>query len=435
MIVNKKIKKILYIAICIVQINTTIQAMMTIGSRVAQNSVQVATPALAVAVPQLLNNLSSSPLFNRNHNTDINANYKPQVKNYTHQQKPQYPAATSHQFKPTHIQQQRSFSTAITNFDEADWDAPRTHEEIIKFLDIQFAGQFDANANIAKIAWPMQGYSYQKIMHIMHEAQNSSSTQTINMNSFYAAINNDVNGPKKPTTISLPNNKGVMVKTPDKVVAYHEAGHAVAELYNSTGYIVSMATAENYRVLEGFITRISGHAQQPIPKHIINTMIMRLAGIVTEQVFGIGYDTKMLTDPDEILTFLSAEHAHGDIEKFMESSIKILKQQNNLTQQQVRNLTVQVYQITYQFIASHKPEIQQLAESMMKKGTIYEDEIYSLPGAYKPLYKFEHGPLPEKLADQYIYRGQPNPYGYDAQGNYVGEEGYRDKDGNLQEID
>ena len=298
--------------------------------------------------------------------------------------------------------QSRLFSTSKS--DDMNLDAIPSYGEIIEFIENNFSHFFDRDVNISKIAWPLQGFSYQAIIDIV-QGNIDNNPSKISQNSWYNVLQSMLHGPKKPQTISLPNNQGVLLMPQRKEVAYHEAGHLVAELYNPTGHIITMATAEEHRDLEGSVTRVNLDGEQLIEKHIINSMIMFLAGSVTEQVFGIDQSSEMIIDEDKLYNFFMNNVAGGDFKRF-QSLIMILVKKNKLNDRERDDLCIRIYRDTYEFILQHKAEIKKFADLLIEKGTLYEDEIYDIVNKSKPLYKFEHGPLPKEYADQYFYRKQ-----------------------------
>jgi hypothetical protein len=146
------------------------------------------------------------------------------------------------------------------------------------------------------------------------------------------------------------------------------------------------------------------------------------------------FDNEMLTDKSQILSLLANGGARDDMQK-----VEHMIQQLTQNKQEAQNMLIGFYQATYTFLCNYKKAIKTLAQAALnsKSLTLSEKEIFEILRAPAPLERWEHGPLQEKFKNHYQFRQspQPNSYGYDAKGNYVGEDGYRDKNGNLQEID
>jgi hypothetical protein len=136
-------KKILLITMCILHINSTTFTMMT--SRLTPQYARVGNQALSVAVPQLLNNLSTGPLFNQNQTAAPNSNYNPQVKSYDNQpQVPKYSTPTNNYAKFD----QGSVAKNLPQQPVIDIDKAFRDAEIDEIQDTQTADQQPADQNM-----------------------------------------------------------------------------------------------------------------------------------------------------------------------------------------------------------------------------------------------------------------------------------------------
>jgi hypothetical protein len=341
-----------------------------------------------------------------------------------------YPMVPSQAMMPQNIQR-RSFSS-----DVASLDAVPNDEQRYTFLEQNFKKELDSSLNVLQVSRALGGFSYQQIADVMSQAQElakQNNVQKMSMKNFYDTLADIAFSAKISKRIELADKNGVMIVAPEKRVAIHEAAHTVVELYFSSGYVIPLVSAESRKNNAGVTARIVAYAHNPyIKQHLINSIMMALAGITAEQVFALGYSPKMLTNTTEIFDFIQHPTAAGDVQAINEL-LRQLKAEEKPTTQEIQDLIVRCYQAVYKFITEHKQEIQELGDKLEAHGTLYEQDIYT--NKPKPLFDFEQGPLPQEHALQYINRRQAFTYGFDNNGNYVGESGVRDQFGNLEELD
>ena len=166
-------------------------------------------------------------------------------------------------------------------------------------------------------------------------------------------------------------------------------------------------------------------------------IIIGLAGTVGEQIFDTyhyqSYSDKMLTDKNEIFTFLSSrigahEGPSSDFEQAKELAKDIALNQKTSQEnldEKIKEIIADCYIKTYELISQNKDKVEKLANTAMKKGTLHEDEIYDTVNIPRPLHDFEHGAMTEKeMANLGQYRFIE-----------AAKDESRDKNGNLIEID
>jgi len=325
---------------------------------------------------------------------------------------------------------QRAFSGTF------DFDAIPNDAQRLKFLEQNFGQKLDPKLTALEVNRALGSFSYKNIVDVMNDAEQLQAQQGLSKMSkviFYDTLADFVFSSKISRNVELAEKKGVMISPIDKRVAIHEAGHVLVELYFSSGFIIPVVSAQSRERVAGVTAKILAYSNKPyIQKHLIYSIMMAVAGITAEQVFGIGYAPKMLTNKAEIFNFLQHSTAAGDIQAVHEL-LQQLKDQENPTTQEIEDLIVRCYQDVYRFFTQHKQEVEELAQQLEKDGSVYEQDIYK--NKSRPLFDFEQGPLPQEHALHYIHRGQGFTYGFDDQGNYVGESGIRDQFGNLEELD
>ncbi len=211
--------------------------------------------------------------------------------------------------------------------------------------------------------------------------------------------------------ITIHYKKGML-----RSIALHEASHAIAAInVQLPSFVSTLTIARSSFIINSpsyAHSRISYTDQQRLKRIIIN-----LAGTVGEQIFDTyryqGYSSAMITDKDEIYTFLSSRiGVKGDMEDAMHTARQIAYNQG-FTQEdledKVKEIIADCYVQTYKLISKNKLVIEKLADAAMQKGTLHEDEIYEIADVARPLHSFEHGAMTESesaMLGQYRFPDQ-----------------------------
>lgn len=278
--------------------------------------------------------------------------------------------------------------------------------------------------------------------------------------------------------------------------ALHEASHALAQIESSIPFFVSTVTVEPRPGYDGCMYPSLSYRNIGVNslsnQQNLQSIIVSLAGTVGEQIFDTyryqGYSHEMLTDTNKIYDFLSSRiGAGGDFKHAVKYATGIAKNEgyrDPYIGARVKEIIADCYIKTYKLISANKDIIEKLADAAMEKGTLHEDEIYAIVDKPRPLHDFEQGAMTESESatfSQYRFPEQKinakaavdaikispqnnvsasmnatiknnstsgitpendvvsdaskQKYEYDAQGKYVGNEGYRNEKGELLEVD
>ena len=279
-------------------------------------------------------------------------------------------------------------------------------------------------------------------------------------------------------------------------IALHEASHALAQIESSIPFFVSTVTVEPRPGFLGFMYPNSSYRNIGVNslsnQQLLQEVIIFLAGTVGEQVFDTyryqGYSHEMLTDTNRIYDFLSSRIGAGRDFKYTLDYARYIAicegYRDPYIGARVKEIIADCYIKTYKLISANKDVIEKLADAAMEKGTLHEDEIYAIVDKPRPLHDFEQGAMTESESaafSQYRFPEQKinakaavdaikispqnnvsasmnatiknnstsgitakndvvpdaikQKYEYDAQGKYVGNQGYRNEKGELLEVD
>lgn len=181
-----------------------------------------------------------------------------------------------------------------------------------------------------------------------------------------------------------------------RIVAWHEAGHAIAMIHNDTAALVNHISIQpqQFTNLQGKSVHAQGHVicmqTNDIHKSVEefeNHIISALAGAAAEQ---ITQSQSMLMHPQQIMQFLSHPSYATDMHLACMYAKEIVTIQTfqlftpQQIEQKIKDIIVTMYARTYRFIAQHKDEVKKMAEQLLRQQTLSSDEAYDFIGAEKP---------------------------------------------------
>ncbi|MBV8660588.1 MAG: hypothetical protein JO129_00365 [Candidatus Dependentiae bacterium] len=193
---------------------------------------------------------------------------------------------------------------------------------------------------------------------------------------------------------------------PLQILAYHEAGHAVAFAHNYSLNVIEDANIQ-YNENQGCcVTNTGTYFIKKNNQELENEIMANLAGSISEQVYK---SEKMISNQKDILNFLSAYQYSGDMQFVKEDAHSMIMQKSpDLDEKQINtkidSTIAKLYKQTYKFLTHNKNDVKKIADALLEKQKLSGDEIYNLLDIPKPLMYFEHGPLPEKYKSDYELR-------------------------------
>ncbi|MFI5186988.1 MAG: ATP-dependent zinc metalloprotease FtsH, partial [Chitinophagales bacterium] len=271
--------------------------------------------------------------------------------------------------------------------------------------------------DIHKLAEQTPGFAGADIANVCNEAALIAARkgkEAVEMEDFQDAVDRVIGGLEKKSKIILPEEK--------KIIAYHEAGHAICGWYLEHAYPLLKVTI----VPRG--TAALGYAQYtPKEQYLYNTdqlmdqVCMTLGGRASEELFFNKISTGAQNDLQQITRIAYAMvTVYGMNEKVGNVSFYDPQQENAFTKpyseetskiidEEVRKLIDEAYERTKALLREKKPQVEKLAEALLEKEVLFQSDVESLIG--KRPYEEKKSLDPEHVAE--VSEGVP-PYDSDV---------------------
>lgn len=244
------------------------------------------------------------------------------------------------------------------------------------------------NLDIHKLAEQTPGFAGADIANVCNEAAliaARKNKEAVDMQDFQDAIDRVIGGLEKKNKIISPEEK--------KIIAYHEAGHAVCGWYLEHAYPLLKVTV----VPRG--SAALGYAQYtPKEQYLYNTdqlidqICMTLGGRAAEDIFFGKISTGASNDLQQITKIAYGMiTTYGMNDKVGNVSFYDPQQENYFTKpyseetgkiidQEVRKLIDEAYKRTIALLSEKKNEVAILAEELLKKEVLFKTDVETLIG-------------------------------------------------------
>ena len=241
---------------------------------------------------------------------------------------------------------------------------------------------------IHKLAEQTPGFAGADIANVCNEAALIAARkgkQSVEMSDFQDAVDRVIGGLEKKNKIISPEEK--------KVIAYHEAGHAICGWYLEHAYPLLKVTI----VPRG--TAALGYAQYtPKEQYLYNIdqlmdqICMTLGGRASEEIFFDKISTGAQNDLQQITKIAySMVTVYGMNDKIGNVSFYDPQQENafikpyseetsKLIDQEVRKLIDDAYSITKQLLTSKKKQVEIIAEALLEREVLFQSDVETLIG-------------------------------------------------------
>lgn len=286
--------------------------------------------------------------------------------------------------------------------------------------------------DIHKLAEQTPGFAGADIANVCNEAALIAARKgkdAVDMQDFQDAVDRVIGGLEKKNKIISPDEK--------RVIAYHEAGHAICGWYLEHAYPLLKVTI----VPRG--TAALGYAQYtPKEQYLYNTdqlkdqICMTLGGRASEDLFFGKISTGAQNDLQQITRMAYAMvTVYGMNEKIGNVSFYDPQQENQFTKpyseetsklidEEVRKLIDDTYIRTKALLTERKNELVKLAEVLLEKEVLFQSDVEALIGKRpyeekKPLTEDEKGDLASENGE--ISAGVP-PYDSDVTNKSLSQE-------------
>ncbi|MBM3411860.1 MAG: ATP-dependent zinc metalloprotease FtsH [Bacteroidetes bacterium] len=242
--------------------------------------------------------------------------------------------------------------------------------------------------DIHKLAEQTPGFAGADIANVCNEAAliaARNNKEAVDMKDFQDAVDRVIGGLEKKTKIISPEEK--------KIIAYHEAGHAICGWFLEHAYPLLKVTI----VPRG--TAALGYAQYtPKEQYLYNTdqlndqLCMTLGGRASEEIFFGKISTGAQNDLQQITrTAYAMVTVYGMNQKVGNVSFYDPQQESAFTKPysddtaklidyEVRHLIDAAYERTKSLLTSKKEEVEKLANALLEKEVLFQSDVEGLIG-------------------------------------------------------
>jgi cell division protease FtsH len=242
--------------------------------------------------------------------------------------------------------------------------------------------------DIHKLAEQTPGFAGADIANVCNEAALIAARKGkagVEMEDFQDAVDRVIGGLEKKNKIISPDEK--------KIIAYHEAGHAICGWYLEHAYPLLKVTI----VPRG--TAALGYAQYtPKEQYLYNTdqlldqICMTLGGRASEEIFFSKISTGAQNDLQQITrTAYAMVTVYGMNEKVGNVSFYDPQTENSFTKpyseetsklidEEVRKLIDEAYDRTKRLLTEKKGDVAKLAEALLDKEVLFQSDVEDLIG-------------------------------------------------------
>ncbi len=242
--------------------------------------------------------------------------------------------------------------------------------------------------DIHKLAEQTPGFAGADIANVCNEAALIAARKNkaaVDMSDFQDAVDRVIGGLEKKNKIISPEEK--------RIIAYHEAGHAICGWFLEHAYPLLKVTI----VPRG--TAALGYAQYtPKEQYLYNTdqlmdqICMTLGGRASEEIFFGKISTGAQNDLQQITrTAYAMVTVYGMNSKVGNISYYDPQQENSFTKpysdetaklidEEVRELIDQAYERTKGVLTERKEEVTKLAEALLEREVLFQSDVEALIG-------------------------------------------------------
>jgi AFG3 family protein len=242
--------------------------------------------------------------------------------------------------------------------------------------------------DIHRLAEQTPGFAGADIANVCNEAALIAARKNkaaVDMSDFQDAVDRVIGGLEKKNKIISPDEK--------RIIAYHEAGHAICGWFLEHAYPLLKVTI----VPRG--TAALGYAQYtPKEQYLYNTdqlndqICMTLGGRASEEIFFGKISTGAQNDLQQITRIgYAMVTVYGMNNKIGNISFYDPQQDNSFTKpysdetaklidEEVRKLIDDAYEKTKQLLTDKRAEVEKLAEALLEKEVLFQSDVEALIG-------------------------------------------------------
>ncbi|MEY3982524.1 MAG: hypothetical protein RL160_81 [Bacteroidota bacterium] len=239
-----------------------------------------------------------------------------------------------------------------------------------------------------KLAAQTPGFAGAEIANVCNEAALIAARkgkEAVEMQDFQDAIDRVIGGLEKKNKLISPEEK--------EIVAYHEAGHAVAGWFlEFADPLVKVSIVPRGVAALGYAQYLPKEQYLYRTEQLIDSMCMTLGGRAAEEVFFNKVSTGAQNDLERVtklaysmvtvygmstkvgnLSFYDAQGEYGYQKPYSEKTAELIDQE-------VRELVDQAYTRTKGLLLEHKQHTEALAQELLKKEVLFQSDLEQLIG-------------------------------------------------------
>ncbi len=242
--------------------------------------------------------------------------------------------------------------------------------------------------DIKKLALQTPGFAGADIANICNEAALIAARKgkaEVDMSDFNDAIDRVIGGLEKKNKIILPEEK--------RIIAYHEAGHAVSGWYLEHAHpLVKVTIVPRGVAALGYAQYLPKEVYIRTTDHLIDDMCMSLGGRAVEELIFGKISTGALSDLQHVtrlayamVSMYGMNNAIGNISFYdpqNESSFSkpYSEETGKMIDDEVRKLVDSSYQRVKQLLKDKTDSVKLIAEELLKKEVLFKDDMERLLG-------------------------------------------------------
>jgi len=233
------------------------------------------------------------------------------------------------------------------------------------------------------------GFAGAEIANVCNEAALIAARRdkkAVDMKDFEAAIDRVIGGLEKKNKLISPDEK--------KIVAYHEAGHAIAGWFlEHADPLVKVSIVPRGVAALGYAQYLPNEKFLSTKEQMIDEMCMAYGGRAAEEIVFGKVSTGALSDLERItkmaysmVTIYGMNDVIGNISFYdpQRSEYSLDKRYSEATaekiDQEVKKIIDDAYQSTIKLLVSHRDELEILAQALLEKEVIFQKDLEGLIG-------------------------------------------------------
>ncbi len=242
--------------------------------------------------------------------------------------------------------------------------------------------------DIDKLASQTPGFAGADIANVCNEAAliaARNGKKEVEMQDFNDAIDRVIGGLEKKSKIISPEEK--------EVIAYHEAGHAVAGWFLEYAHpLVKVTIVPRGVAALGYAQYLPKEKYLTVKEELIDDMCMSLGGRVAEEIFFNKVSTGALSDLQQVtkiayamVTTYGMSAVVGNVSFYDPKNDGAFQkpyseETGKMIDDEVRDIIQKALDRTRALLMKHKDEVQKIAEQLLDTEVLYKEDLERLIG-------------------------------------------------------